>query len=187
MKANENNFVILIRERREEGILYAIDTYGMILYAIVRKRLSMAPDRIGECMNNIFLGIWNNIDCFDESRGSFLNWAAGVAKLEVIDALRKIQGESRMRAVPTGGVEMRQEDGMIPELVRQELSGETEEILKCLNEKDRELFRRIFPAEKESEKAGDVSGIGRENVYVRFFRGKQEIHRKIKERERACV
>jgi hypothetical protein len=28
MKANETNFIALIRQKREEGILYVIDTYG---------------------------------------------------------------------------------------------------------------------------------------------------------------
>lgn len=81
---------------------------------------------------------------------------------------------------------MLQEDGMIPERVRQELFEETQEILKCLDEKDQELFRRIFP-EEEPEKAGGRPGIGGDNVCMRFFCEKKGIRRKIKERERACV
>ena len=60
MKANEHNFIDLIKKRKEEGILYVIDTYGGLLNAIVRKRLFTAPDRAEECMNDIFLGIWRN-------------------------------------------------------------------------------------------------------------------------------
>ena len=74
MKANEHNFIDLIKKRKEEGILYVIETYGGLLNAIVRKRLFTAPDRVEECMNDIFLGIWKNIDSFDESRGSFEGW-----------------------------------------------------------------------------------------------------------------
>lgn len=54
MKANETNFIALIRQKREEGILYVIDTYGGYLHAIVRQRLSALPDQIDECMNDIF-------------------------------------------------------------------------------------------------------------------------------------
>lgn len=187
MKANENNFVDLIRKRREEGIFYVIENYGELLHSIIRKRLFMAPDRIEKCMNDVFLGIWKNIDSFDESRGSFRNWAAGVARLEAIDALRKIQGESRVRTAPPGGAEIVREDEAIPELAGQEFSGETQEILKGLNEEDQELFRRMFLKAEEPAEADDESGTGRDNVYVRFFRGKQEIQRKIKERKRACV
>ena len=125
MKANENNFVDLIRKRREEGILYVIETYSGLLHSIVRKRLFMAPDRIDECMNDIFLGIWKNIDSFDESRGNFAGWAAGVAKLEAIDTLRKIQRESRMQTVSLEDVEIPKEDEAFQKLAEQELSEET--------------------------------------------------------------
>ena len=185
MKANENNFVDLIRKRREEGILYVIEVYGGLLHSIVRKRLFMAPDKIDECMNDIFLGIWKNIDSFDENRGNFVNWAAGVARLEAIDTLRKIQREARMQTVSLEDVEIPQEDKEFLRLTEQELSVETQDILKCLNEKDQELFRRIFLEEEEPGKAGEELGISRENVYVRLFRGKQKIRKKIKERKRA--
>ncbi len=62
---------------------------------------------------------------------------------------------------------------------------ETQDILKCLNEKDQELFRRIFLEEEEPETAGDALGISRDNVYVRLFRGKRKIRSKFQERKRA--
>ena len=80
MRANEDNFIRLIRQRKEEGILYVIETYGGLIHSVVRKRLSGFPDRAEECMNDIFLGIWQNIDSFDEKKGSFLNWISGAAR-----------------------------------------------------------------------------------------------------------
>lgn len=183
MKADKNNFVDLIRQRKEEGILYVIETYGGLLKAIVRKRLFAAPDRIEECMNDIFLGIWRNIDSFDESRGSFEGWAAGVARLEAIDTLRKMQRE--FKTVSLEDIEIPQEDLSLLNATEQELSKETEAILGCLKPKDQELFRRIFLEEEEPEEAGSALGISRDNVYVRIFRGKQKIRSKFKERKRA--
>ncbi len=185
MKANEDNFVSLIRKGREEGILYVIETYSGLLHAIVRKRLFMAPDRIEECMNDIFLGIWRNIDSFDESRGSFEGWAAGVARLEAIDTLRKIQREQRIQTVSMEDMEIPQEGSSVSELAEAELSEETKEILGCLSDKDQELFRRVFLEEEEPESAGAALGISRNNVYVRIFRGKEKIRKKWKERKRA--
>ena len=183
MKANEHNFIDLIKKRKEEGILYVIETYGGLLNAIVRKRLFTAPDRVEECMNDIFLGIWKNIDSFDESRGSFEGWAAGVARLEAIDTLRKMKRE--LQTVSIEDMEIPQEEPSFLELTEQELSKETEEILGCLKPKDQELFRRIFLNEEEPEEAGEALGISRDNVYVRLFRGKQKIRSKFGERRRA--
>lgn len=190
MKANEDNFVDLIRRRREEGLLYVIRTYGGLLNSIVKKRLFASPDRVEECMNDIFLGIWRNIDCFDESRGSFVNWAAGVARLEAIDALRRLQRERR--TVSLEEAEIPEEDAALQKLTEQELSKETEEILNCLSPKDRELFCRIFLMEEEPEEAGNALGMSRENVYVRIFRGKKKLRSKFGERkghghEQRCI
>lgn len=183
MKADENNFVDLIRRRREEGLVYMIETYGGLLKSIVQKRLFALPDKTEECMNDIFLGIWKNIDCFDESRGSFVNWAAGVARLEAIDTLRKVQREHR--TVSIEDLEIPKEDAALQKLTEQELSKETEEILACLSAKDRELFRRIFLMEEDPEEAGRSLGMSRDNVYVRLFRSRKKIRGKFGERKRA--
>ena len=185
MKANENNFVDLIRRRQEEGLVYMIRTYGVFLKSIVKKRLFASPDRVEECMNDIFLGIWKNIDCYDENRGSFVNWAAGVARLEAVDMLRRIQREHNTISLEETELEIPKEDPALLELTEQELSKETEGILKCLSPRDQELFRRIFLMEEEPGEAGQALGMSRENVYVRIFRGKKKIRDKFGERKRA--
>ena len=141
--------------------------------------------RVEECMNDIFFGIWKNIDCFDESRGSFVNWAAGVARLEAIDTLRRIQREHPAMSLEEMELEIPEEDTALRKLTEQELSKETEEILRCLSGKDQELFRRIFLMEEEPEEAGQALGMSRDNVYVRIFRGKKKIRSKFGERKRA--
>lgn len=181
MKATEHNFITLIRQRREEGILYMIETYGGLLQSIVKKRLYAAPDRVDECMNDIFWGIWQNIDRFDESKGSFVNWAAGVARLEAIDMLRKIKRERNR--VSLDELEIPQEDAALLNLVDRELSEETEELLGCLSPKDRELFQRVFVEQEEPEEAGQAMGLSRDNVYVRIFRGKKKIRSIMKEKK----
>ncbi len=82
-------------------------------------------------------------------------------------------------------MEIPQEDIAFFKMAEQALPQETEDILKCLNQKDQELFRRIFLEEEEPGEAGEALGISRDNVYVRIFRGKQKIRKKWKERKRA--
>ena len=177
MRANEDNFIRLLRQRKEEGILYVIEAYGGLIHSVVWKRLSGFPDKAEECMNDIFLGIWQNIDRFDEKKGSFAKWAAGVARLEAIDMLRKIQREKS--TVSIEDVEILQEDRALLDLVEQEISEETEAVLKCLSPKDKELFRRIFIEQENPEAVGNAMGMSRDNVYVRIFRGKKKIRRKM--------
>lgn len=185
MKANGDNFIHLLRQRKEEGILYVIENYGGLIRSVIWKRLSHFPDRAEECMNDVLFGIWQNIDRFDEAKGSFVNWAAGVARLESIDMLRKIQREKSTCSIAgiddaecINGMGIMQEDQALSELLDHELSKETEELLYCLSEKDRELFRRIFMEQEKPEEVARSLGMSADNVYVRLFRGKRKIRKK---------
>lgn len=179
MKANETNFIALIRQKREEGILYVIDTYGGYLRAIVRQRLSALPDQIDECMNDIFLGIWKNIDSYDADKGSFRNWIAGIARLEAIDRLRRASRECRTVSLDTGIEQscdsLSVRDAQMQSLIDRELSAETQELLSCLSAQDRELFYRIYGNEESPEQVSSELGITRDNLYVRLFRGKKKM------------
>lgn len=182
MKANEQNFISLIKAGREEGILYVIETYGGLLKSVVNKRLSAFPDRAEECMNDIFFGIWQNIDRFDETKGTFAAWACGAARLEAIDTLRKLQREKA--TVTLENLEIPQEDAALLQSIERELSEETEAVLNCLSEKDRELFQRIYLEDQNHETAGQAMGMSKDNVYVRLFRGKKKIRKMFQEGRR---
>ena len=183
MRATKDNFIQLIRKRKEEGILYVIDTWGAYLQSIVRRKLFLIPDHVDECMNDIFWGIWKNIGSYDERKGSFQAWAAGIARLESINYLRRAQKE--WEAVSLDGIDLPKECPDMLTLIEKELSDETKDLLSCLTSKDQELFRRIFLLEEEPEEAGSALGLTRDNVYVRIFRGKKKSRSKFGERKRA--
>lgn len=175
MKANEDNFISLIKKRREEGIRYVMEQYGGLLASIVGKRLYCMPDRIDECMNDIFFGIWNHIGSYDPERSSFKNWAAGVARFHAIDYLRKYGRQLDQTALEE--VELAEEDENLRQLVEQELSEETQALLACLKPKDREVFTRLFLQEQDVETVSAQMGIPREAVYNKVSRGKRKMRR----------
>ncbi len=183
MKADQTNFVSLIRRGREEGILYVIDVYGAYLQAIVRRRLFSVPYLVDDCMNDIFFGIWKNIDSFDEAKGSFQGWAAAVARLKAIDYLRRAARDLKTVSLDELEWELLQEDAALAAILERELSGELKELLSNLNEKDQELFWRVYAEQEEPEQAGARLGITKNNVYVRLFRGKKKLRKLAEQRK----
>lgn len=175
MKADDTNFITLLRHGQEEGILFVIDAYGGYLRTIVRRRLFALPDLVDDCMNDIFFGIWKNIGSYNEAKGSFQNWAAAVARLTAIDYLRRAAREQKALSFEALELDAAQEDAGIAALAEQELSEEMQELLSCLNEKDRELFLRIYGEEEDPDTAGARLGLTKNNVYVRLFRGKKKM------------
>ncbi|MEG1311951.1 MAG: sigma factor, partial [Romboutsia sp.] len=89
MKINEKNFITKLRSKNEDALEYVIDNYGWIINSIVKKHLYNLKDYQDECVNDILLGIWNNIDSFDENKNSFKNWVGGISKYKTIDYRRK--------------------------------------------------------------------------------------------------
>lgn len=80
MKITQDNFIFNLSSKNEKALEYVIDQYGWLVKAIVQKHLYNLVDYQQECINDVFLGIWNNIDSFDSSKNTFKNWVAGIAK-----------------------------------------------------------------------------------------------------------
>lgn len=91
MRIREDNYIEQLCLQNEEALLYVIDVYGGLIKSVISKHLFAMPDKIDECLDDVLLNIWENISSFDESRSTFKNWAAAVAKYRAVDYLRKSQ------------------------------------------------------------------------------------------------
>ncbi|WP_286674445.1 sigma factor, partial [Clostridium sp. ZBS14] len=85
----EENFIFELKKKNEKALYYVIDNHGWIIKSVVKKHLYNLQSIQDECINDILLGIWNNIEKFDSSKGSFKNWIAGISKFKCIDYKRK--------------------------------------------------------------------------------------------------
>lgn len=73
MKINEDNFVEQLKFRNEKALEYVIDNYGRIVKSIVKKHLFSLQDYQEECINDVFLAVWENIESYRPMRSSFVN------------------------------------------------------------------------------------------------------------------
>lgn len=173
MKINQENFVKELRRGNEKALLYVIDEYGGLLRSVIRRHLFALPDRQEECMNDVLLGIWNYSRDFDESRNTFQNWAAGVARYKSIDYLRKYKRE--LEQLSWEEVVISAEDEKLSAAVEQELSEEVGRMLECLNETDKKLFLDIYGENMDIEQVSRDTGMKKEVIYNRLSRGKKKI------------
>lgn len=172
MKINEENFIIQLRKRNEKALDYVIDTYGWIIKSIVKKHLYNLQSVQDECINDVLIGIWNNIDTFDENKSEFKNWVAGIAKFKSIDYKRKYLKGLEYENIDDLNISVSES---IYEILENELSLEVEEMLNCLNEKDRDLFYKLYVEEIEVNKISEETGMKRDAIYNRVSRAKKKI------------
>ena len=63
-----NNYISKLKRHNEKALEFVVQEYGGQVKAAVYKNLSGMPEEIEECMDDVFLDVWNNIDRFDEQR-----------------------------------------------------------------------------------------------------------------------
>lgn len=156
MKINEENFLDQLKTKNEKALDYVIDTYGWIIKSVIKKHLYNLQSVQDECINDVLLGLWNNIDKFDENKSEFKNWIAGIAKFKAIDYKRKYLRELDNENVDDLNITV---DDSINELLKNELSLEMQEMMNSLKEKDRELFYKLYVEEIEVDKVSQETGI----------------------------
>ncbi|MBN1058854.1 sigma-70 family RNA polymerase sigma factor [Clostridium botulinum] len=175
MKIEEENFVFELKKKNEKALDYVIDNYGWIIKSLVKKHLYNLQSIQDECINDILLGIWNNIERFDSSKGHFKNWIAGISKFKCIDYKRKYLKDLEYENIDDLNISI--PDNVHEEIAKHELKSDVEEMLSCLKEKDRELFYKLYIEENEVNDITKEMGIKREVIYNRLSRGKKRIQK----------
>lgn len=182
MKITEQNFIGQLKKKNEKALEYMICHYGGLIKSVVCKHLRLLPEYQEECMNDIFLGIWENVRYYDEKRSSFSNWAAGVARYKAIDYLRKYYKHVQYENIDE--MDIPSEDKVLEIIVEQEVSDEMEQMLSCLKEQDRQIFLSLYMEEKDVEQISRETGLAKEVIYNRISRGKQKIRKEYPERQK---
>lgn len=175
MKIGEHNYIQQLQQHNEKALLYVIDEYGGLLKSVIRKQLFSLPERQEECLDDVLLRIWQNISDFDESKNSFKNWAAAIARYRAIDYLRQYQRE--IVTVDIEDTVVAREDHRLAAMIEREISEEVERMLDSLKPVDRELFIRLYLEEQPIEQVSQDVGMKKEVIYNHLSRSKRKLRR----------
>jgi RNA polymerase sigma-70 factor (ECF subfamily) len=173
MKINETNYIEQLKKKNEKALLYVIDEYGGLLKAVIRKHLCGYPHLQEECLNDVLLGIWQHSNSYDESKNSFKNWIAAIARYQSIDYIRKHAKEQIIISLEDLGVEP-QSDSIQK---TNELTEEMEKLLLCLKPVDQEIFKKLYIEECSAEETSRQLRMKKSTLYNRVSRAKKKLFR----------
>lgn len=173
MRVSEENFINQLKMKNEKALDYILEEYGFIIKATVNKHLYNLKNVQDECINDILMAVWYNIDSFDENRSEFKNWLAGVCKYKCIDYKRKYLKDLLYENIDDLNISV--EDTIHNEIVNKELDEELEVMLNCLKPQDRELFLKLYVEENDINSISKTTGLKRDVIYNRISRGKRKI------------
>lgn len=169
----EKNFVRQILKGNEKALLYVIDNYGGLVKSVVHRHLYQLTAEEEECINDVFMAVWEHVDSFDEKKNSFKNWIAAIARYKAIDYLRKNLSRLEERALED--TDMISIESVERAVLEQTISEETEHLLSCLNEADREILMKCYMEEQSVEEIGIEYHLKTASVYSRISRAKAKI------------
>lgn len=184
MRITEDNFISQLKMKNEKSLDYILDNYGWIIKSIVKKHLYNLESFQDECINDVLLAIWYNIESFDEGRGQFKNWLAGVTKFKCLDYKRKYLQELLYQNIDDLDISV--EDNANKEIMKNELNDEVEDLLSNLKDDDKSLFMKLYVEEKNIDDISNETGLKREVIYNRISRGKNKIRGLFRLNESRC-
>lgn len=165
-----------IKYKKECGLEMFIDKYGGYIRAILRSKLynlSLCED---ECFDDILMAIWNNINSFDESKGSFKNWVISVSRYKIIDYNRAfLRSNKNIESIDDEGTKhiLKDESARTDKrILERELKKEIDDLLSNLKDSDKEIFIKHYLEERSVPSISNDIGIKTEVIYNRLSRGR---------------
>lgn len=112
--------------------------------------------------------IWEHIACYDETKSTFANWAAAIAKYTALDRLRKLT-----KLEPAVDIDQMQiEDSM--QMTENALFNEFfMELISCLNEEEKLIFIHIFWEGASVSETAAALGKKKSCIVQPHFQGKK--------------
>ena len=169
---NDKLIIKYIKKCNPKGMEILIDNYNGLLTSIIRTHLKPIRNYEEECINDVLLAIWDNIEGFNAKESSFKNWICAIAKYKAIDYKRKYMNKVNE--------ELDYNLFYIDEnLYKLEIEEEIEELLSSLNDKDKELFKKYYLDGYNLEEIALNNSTNISNLHSRLSRGRKKIRKSI--------
>lgn len=166
MRIKEDNFITQLKCRNKKALEYVIKTFGCMVKDIMAEKLHHLQSRQEDCMNEVFMGVWDNIHCFDESKNTFQNWIAAITRFKCIEYLNHYLCE--VRHCSWEKIVVQEKDYAYELLLEQELFGQIQDLLDCMNKREQELFHELYINQKDMEQPGQSQTGNEEMIFHRI-------------------
>lgn len=178
---DDRKLIKKIKQKDEKALEVLIDKYGWVVKTVVYKHLYNFKNVQEECINDIFLGIWNNIDSYNPDKASLKNWIGSISKYKSIDYLRKYAKDLEQQDIEN--LNISSEIDEYKEIIEEGISEELEKLISPLKERDKIIFRKLFYEEKSIDEISTEEGVSSDVLYNRISRGKKKIKKNLASKE----
>ncbi|BCZ47715.1 DNA-directed RNA polymerase sigma-70 factor [Clostridium gelidum] len=177
MKVNEKNFIKRLQKGKEDALEWTYDKYISLIKGIVSKVLLRFNDSgiIEECINDIFLSVWNNCDKFTGDENNFKNWICSIARFKAIDYYRNLIKKSE---VILDCIDLQEKNTLEEEILITENKKDVMNLLDELESVDKEIFIMKYFLGLKAEEIGKRLNLSKSSIDSRIYRNKKKLKEK---------
>ena len=174
MKSSSTNFITRLKKQKEDALEYVIDAYMPLVKTIATKILhnKRRPD-IDECINDVFLTVWQNAYQFQGDIHDFKKWIGIITKYKAIDRYRQAEKQITQEQ---SGTRLEQKASVLQtdtSILRWEEKNELLMAISQLKEIDRDIFMMKYYMELPNIEIAEALGLTKAAVDNRLYRGKK--------------
>lgn len=167
-----------IKRKNEEGLELLLKEHGGLIKGVVHKNLKNINYYEDECIDDILLSIWDNINSFD-CKGSFKNWIAVISKFKAIDYKRKYLKLNSFEDIDN--LIISDKSNLVDDIIFKEFKEEVHSILNNLKEKDKKIFIKYYIEDKKVDEISEEMNLAKHQVYNQLSRGRKKLRKILKE------
>lgn len=173
---NKENFIRGLKKKNPKALDYVIDNYSNLIFKVSYSVLQNR-ELTEECMNDVFLKIWDNAKYFNKENAQFVKWIMVMAKYTAIDLLRKEVREPDK--VDISSIELSNTKNLDEILAHKEDLIKVRSEINNMKPLDKEIFLRKFYLDEDTKNISKYLGISEKLVNLKVFRGRKKLKEKL--------
>lgn len=169
---NEQELINLLRQRNDKVLPLLELHYGPLIRYIIAPILSDQRDR-DEVFSDIILRVWDRIEQFDSSHGSWVNWLSIVSRNAAIDRLRKIAPATNevTEEIPAPDADPEQQ------LIRKERQQALSRAIRGLTYEEQAIFYRKYYYRQLTSQIASEYGTTERAIEGKLYRIKKKLRK----------
>jgi RNA polymerase sigma-70 factor (ECF subfamily) len=179
---NDNQLILLLKNRPQEGLTKAIDLYGGSVKWIIQKIIGNTREQdVEECISDTFVKLWKNIDRFQINNGVLLkSYLYGIARHTALDCRRKYQSQQETLSIEENDLEVNLD--FTDEMAKAENARIVQEAVDALPEPDRKIFILRYFLQERTNSIAEALSLSPKTVENKLYRGKKVLKDSLVER-----
>lgn len=174
MWSNDKNYIKRLKNKKEDALEFIVDKYLSVVKGTVSKIILPLNNKelIEECINDVFLSVWENSEKFSGENEDFRKWIYKISRYKAIDYYRK---EIRKKEIAIEKIEIGVSISPEDEFILKEEEHEKIKLINNLKPLDKDIFIMKFLLGMKADEISEKLKMSQSAINNRIYRSKKAI------------